>query len=104
VFKKLAATGILGFAVVGATLASTPAYASVYGGDYGHGHHGHHHHHHGHHGHGSFSHNKTGGNFSVLGGNQVFVPISVPINVCGNAIAVLGFAQASCKGGAYVDN
>ena len=29
-------------------------------------------------------------------------PISAPINVCGNAIAVLGSAQAGCKGGATV--
>ncbi|GAA4223443.1 hypothetical protein GCM10022254_00550 [Actinomadura meridiana] len=101
-FKKLAATGILGFAVVGATLASTPAYASAYGG--GHDHHGHHGHGHHGHGHGSFSNNETSGNFSILGGNQVFAPISVPVNVCGNAIAVLGAAQAACKGGASVDN
>ncbi|MDL4815366.1 chaplin family protein [Actinomadura opuntiae] len=46
---------------------------------------------------------KTSGNMSILGGNQVYAPISVPINVCGNAIgAVLGIAQAGCKGGAAV--
>jgi LPXTG-motif cell wall-anchored protein len=38
----------------------------------------------------------------VLGGNQVNVPISVPINVCGNAVALLGQAYAGCKGGAAV--
>ncbi|GAA2169931.1 chaplin family protein [Actinomadura napierensis] len=46
---------------------------------------------------------KTSGNMSILGGNQVYAPISAPINVCGNAIgAVLGIAQAGCKGGAAV--
>jgi hypothetical protein len=44
----------------------------------------------------------TSGNFSVLGGNQVYAPISVPVNVCGNSVAVLGASQAQCKGGASV--
>jgi hypothetical protein len=44
----------------------------------------------------------TSGAGSVLGGNQVNVPISVPINVCGNAIAILGIAEAGCQGGAAV--
>jgi len=45
---------------------------------------------------------KSSGNFGLLNGNQVFIPISVPINVCGNAVSVLGLAQAQCKGGASV--
>ena len=46
---------------------------------------------------------QTSGNFSILGGNQVYAPISVPVNVCGNAVgAVVGVAQAQCKGGASV--
>ncbi|MGP4029310.1 chaplin family protein [Actinomadura sp. 3N407] len=45
---------------------------------------------------------RTSGNFSILGGNQVYAPISAPVNVCGNAVAVLGLAQAQCKGGASV--
>jgi hypothetical protein len=44
----------------------------------------------------------TSGNGSILGGNQFFVPISIPIDVCGNAVAVLGIANAGCKGGAAV--
>lgn len=44
----------------------------------------------------------TSGDHSVLGGNQVIAPISIPINVCGNAIAVLGIAGAGCHGGAFV--
>jgi hypothetical protein len=44
----------------------------------------------------------TSGDHSILGGNQINVPISVPVNVCGNAAAVLGFAAAGCEGGATV--
>ncbi|GAA2134281.1 chaplin family protein [Actinomadura napierensis] len=88
-FKKLAATGILGFAVAGSVLAAAPAYA----GGHGHGH-----------GHGQFNGNQTSGNGSILGGNQVNAPISIPIDVCGNAVAVIGIAGAGCKGGASVHN
>ncbi|MBO2460386.1 chaplin family protein [Actinomadura violacea] len=94
-FKKLAATGILGFAVAGSVLAAAPAYAG--GWDHGHGKdHGH--------GHGQFNGNHTSGNFSILGGNQINAPISIPIDVCGNAVAVIGIAGAGCKGGASVHN
>jgi hypothetical protein len=41
-------------------------------------------------------------NVSVLSGNQIGVPVSVPIDVCGNAAAILGFATAGCQGGANV--
>src|ERR1700677_1673121 len=44
----------------------------------------------------------TSGNNSIGGGNQVNAPISVPVNVCGNALAVLGDAFAGCQGGAWV--
>ncbi|WP_433474895.1 chaplin family protein [Spirillospora sp. CA-142024] len=93
-FKKLAATGILGFAVAGSALAATPAYAAAYGGGDGH-----------HHGKGHddlFSHNKTSDNFGILNGTQVIAPISVPVDVCGNAVAVIGGASAKCKGGSSV--
>jgi ChpA-C len=99
VFKKLVATGIVGFAVAGSALSvgAAPAYAG--GWDHGHGHgkgHGHG---------GQFNGNHTSGNFSILGGNQINVPISAPIDVCGNAVgALLGIAVAHCKGGASVDN
>jgi hypothetical protein len=47
----------------------------------------------------------TSGNGSILGGNQIFIPINVPIDVCGNAIAILGIAgSAGCQGGASVSN
>lgn len=44
----------------------------------------------------------TSGDHSVLGGNQVIAPINAPVNVCGNAVAVFGVADAGCKGGAGV--
>ncbi|GAA3133126.1 hypothetical protein GCM10010466_24700 [Planomonospora alba] len=46
--------------------------------------------------------NRTSGDGSVLGGNQVVAPITAPVNVCGNAVAVVGRAKAGCKGGASV--
>lgn len=42
------------------------------------------------------------GNVSVLSGNTVNIPVAIPVDVCGNAIAILGFAEASCRGGAGV--
>ncbi|MFD0557475.1 small secreted domain DUF320 [Stackebrandtia endophytica] len=42
----------------------------------------------------------SAGNNGVLNGNQIQAPIQVPINVCGNAIAVAGVAGAGCHGGA----
>ncbi|MFI9202946.1 chaplin family protein [Streptomyces sp. NPDC053048] len=38
----------------------------------------------------------TTGEDSILGGNQVIAPISAPIDVCGNAVAVLGNAPSGC--------
>ncbi|WP_017588251.1 chaplin family protein [Nocardiopsis ganjiahuensis] len=38
----------------------------------------------------------TSGNGSIGGGNQVELDVDAPINVCGNAVAVLGVAGADC--------
>lgn len=38
-------------------------------------------------------------NVGVLNGTQAVVPIQAPINVCGNAVAVIGNAGAGCQGG-----
>ncbi|GAA1514297.1 hypothetical protein GCM10009677_54360 [Sphaerisporangium rubeum] len=46
--------------------------------------------------------NRTSGRHSVLGGNQVVAPINAPVNICGNAVAVIGEAFAGCRGGAKV--
>lgn len=40
----------------------------------------------------------TSGAGSVLGGNAVTAELKVPVNACGNAIAILGRAGASCSG------
>lgn len=98
-FKKLAVTGILGFAVAGSALAATPAYASAYGGGWDHHGKGHHH------GGGAGNGNSTSGNFGLLNGTQVVAPISAAVDVCGNAVAVIGFANSGgCKGGAHASN
>jgi hypothetical protein len=39
-------------------------------------------------------------NLSILSGNYAYVPVTAPVNLCGNALAILGFANASCQGGA----
>ncbi|WP_168221132.1 chaplin family protein [Actinomadura sp. WMMA1423] len=55
------------------------------------------------HGHGGRSVDMTSaGNVGLLNGSQVYAPISMPINVCGNSLGVFGAAQAKCKGGASV--
>ncbi|MFC4910384.1 chaplin family protein [Actinomadura gamaensis] len=47
---------------------------------------------------------KTSGKYSVLGGNQAYLPVSVPVNLCGNAGALLGAANGHCFGSASVRN
>lgn len=43
---------------------------------------------------------KSTSNNGVLNGTQVLAPIQVPIDICGNAVGVLGVALAQCEGGA----
>ena len=44
--------------------------------------------------------NTTGnGNVSILSGNSITAPISVPVNLCGISLAVAGFSNAGCAGG-----
>jgi hypothetical protein len=45
----------------------------------------------------------TSGDHSVLSGNQVTAPVTAPVDVCGNSVAILGVAGAGCEGGATVD-
>lgn len=47
-----------------------------------------------------FSESQTSGREGVLSGNQVNVPITAPVNACGNGVAVLGGALGACQGGA----
>jgi hypothetical protein len=42
----------------------------------------------------------TGYNAGLLNGNQIKNTIQIPVDISGNAIAVLGFASASSTGGA----
>ncbi|MEW2357511.1 chaplin family protein [Spirillospora sp. NPDC029432] len=44
----------------------------------------------------------TSGQDGIIAGNQVEAPVSAPVNVCGNAVAIFGRAVASCAGGAAV--
>ncbi len=47
--------------------------------------------------------NVTGiANFSLLSGNDVEIPVNVPVNICGVAVSLLGFTNAGCRGGAGV--
>ncbi len=41
----------------------------------------------------------TSGNGSIGGGNQIVADLDVPLNICGNAIAILGVAGANCVDG-----
>jgi ChpA-C len=77
-FKKFVATGVLAVATTGAVLSAAPAYANDGGGLF------------------------TSGDGGILSGNQIIAPISVPISICGNAIAILGIAGAGCEGGSFV--
>ncbi|WP_067481246.1 chaplin family protein [Actinomadura hibisca] len=45
----------------------------------------------------------TSGQSGVLAGNQANAPVNIPVNVCGNAVAVLGSAAAGCDGSAVVE-
>src|SRR5579859_4829613 len=47
---------------------------------------------------------QTSGNNSIGGGNQASVPVSIPVDVCGNALALLGGAFGSCAGGAWTQS
>ncbi|MGW8530427.1 MULTISPECIES: chaplin family protein [Nocardiopsidaceae] len=48
----------------------------------------------------------TSGNGSIGGGNQLNADLDVPLNVCGNAIAILGLAGAQCtdSGAAVIED
>ena len=45
--------------------------------------------------------NVTGnGNVGLLSGNTITAPISVPVNLCGVSLGLIGFANSGCEGGA----
>jgi small secreted domain DUF320 len=80
---KTRVAGVLAMSACAVAVMGGPAFASTYNGGY---------------------HINNAGNVSILNGNTVNIPVSIPIDVCGNAVAVLGFAEASCQGGAGVFN
>jgi len=43
-------------------------------------------------------------NLSLASGNDIQIPVNVPVNVCGVAVSLLGFSNAGCEGGAAVIN
>jgi hypothetical protein len=43
----------------------------------------------------------SAGNFGLFTGNQFKFVYQQPTTVCGNAIAIFGFASAGCQGNAY---
>lgn len=72
--KKLTAAGVLAAAASGVLLLGGPASADP----------------------------DTRGDGGVLSGNQLIAPISIPVDVCGNSLAILGVASGHCRGGAAV--
>jgi len=74
VLTKLTAAGLVAAAASGALILASPAHAGI----------------------------DTSGDGGVLSGNQVLVPVSIPVDVCGDAIAIVGRARAGCRGGASV--
>jgi len=47
------------------------------------------------------SHNGNAGIAAVGSGNTVNAPVSVPVNLCGISLALVGFSNASCEGGSF---
>jgi hypothetical protein len=43
-------------------------------------------------------------NFGALNGNQIVLDPQIPINLCGNSLAIVGGAFAHCGGGAVAIN
>jgi hypothetical protein len=74
VLKKLTAAGIVAAAASGALLMASPAHAGM----------------------------DTDGSGGILSGNQVIAPVSIPVHVCGNSVAIIGISGAACRGGAAV--
>lgn len=75
--KKIAGTGLLALTAFGVLGSAGQAFAT--GG-----------------GHGGNDGPENNNNTGLLTGIQLIAPISIPINLCGNGIAVLGIASGSC--------
>lgn len=42
------------------------------------------------------------GDGGFLSGNPVVIPVSIPVDVCGNSVTLIGRGRARCRGGAAV--
>ncbi|MFW5415582.1 chaplin [Nocardiopsis sp. CNT-189] len=67
-------------AVLGASKAECTTIINIIGGD----------------GDGGGSSPATGGSGGVASGNQIDIPVKAAVNICGNAVSVLGVAEAEC--------
>ncbi|HEY3686687.1 MAG TPA: chaplin family protein [Streptosporangiaceae bacterium] len=38
-----------------------------------------------------------GGQGSILGGNQIVVPVNIPVNACGNGLGILGQGNGAAE-------
>jgi hypothetical protein len=47
------------------------------------------------------SHNGNAGVISALSGNNVNVPVSAPVDLCGISVALAGLSNAGCRGGSF---
>jgi hypothetical protein len=47
------------------------------------------------HGNGHSGSQSSHGNIGLLNGNQAYIPVHIPLNVCGNSIALLGLANSN---------
>jgi hypothetical protein len=82
---------VLGTAAAALAFSAGPASAHGDWDDHGHGHG---------HGHGDWYDNdghsqSSNGNVGALNGNQIAIPVNVPINACGNSLALLGLANSN---------
>jgi hypothetical protein len=50
---------------------------------------------------GGGSDNGNAGGAAIGSGNNVNVPVSVPVDVCGISVALAGFSNAGCQGGSF---
>ena len=81
---KVRAAGVLAAAAAAVAMMGAPAFASV----------------------GPVGNIAGNGNLSIVSGNSVYAPVSIPVNACGIGLAILGFSNANCVGGAasFVDS
>jgi hypothetical protein len=73
---------LLGTAAAALAFTAGPASAHGHGDDWDHGY-------------GQGGSQSSHGNIGLLNGNQAYIPVHIPLNVCGNSIALLGLANST---------